>query len=490
MKIIVLGGSPKGTNSVTLQYVYYWEKCFPGHEYEIIPVAQRTALYEKRPEVFESVMEKIAGADLVIWAFPLYYLMVHSSCMRFIELIFERGKQAAFKGRYAAAVSTSIHFFDHTAHNYINAVCDDLEMKYIGGLPAHMHDLMDRTKQPSLQAVFRRWLEAVEHGVGSTRAYAPVRDEGFGEYQPVLPDPQPQQTGKRVAIVADLPEGDSAIRRMVERLSCSFPEAELINLREIKMGPCAGCLRCGFDNRCVYEGKDDLIELHRGRVLTADILVFAGEMTIRYLSHYWQRYLERSFNRTHQPVLTGKQIAFLISGPLSQNANVREVLQGYTETMGGNLVSIVTDENSDSAAVDSAIDTTAGVLARYAGEAIRTPVSFLGVGGMKIFRDEIYGGLRFVFQEDHLYYKRHGIYDFPQKKRLLLALMSAMTLLSRIPFFRKKIQAAMVKMMTMPYRKVLAAAGPAEPAAASRAERLSSGRPDEPAHIAADRMDH
>jgi hypothetical protein len=109
---------------------------------------------------------------------------------------------------------------------------------------------------------------------------------------------------------------------------------------------------------------------------------------------------------------------------------------------------------------------------------------------MKIFRDEIYGGLRFVFQEDHLYYKRHGIYDFPQKKRLMLALMSAMTLLSRIPFFRKKIQAGMVKMMTMPYRKVLAAAGPAEPAAASWAERLPSGRPDEPAHIAADRMDH
>lgn len=461
MKIIVLGGSPKGTNSVTLQYVYYWQKCFPRHVYEIIPVVQRAALYEKRPEAFDEVMEKITGADLVIWAFPLYYLMVHSSYMHFIELIFERERQAVFKGKYTAAVSTSIHFFDHTAHNYINAVCDDLGMKYIGGLPAHMHDLMDRKKQPSLQTVFRRWLEAVEHGAGTTRAYAPVRENNFTEYKPVLPAPQPRQTGKRITIVADLPEGNSAIRRMAERVRCSFPEAELINLREISMGPCAGCLRCGFDNRCVYEGKDDLIELHRGKVLTADILVFAGELKGRYLSHCWQRYLERSFNRTHQPVLSGKQVAFLVSGPLSQNANVREVLQGYTETMGGNLVSIITDENDDSAGVDSAIDTTAGVLARYAEEDVRTPVSFLGVGGMKIFRDEIYGGLRFVFQEDHRYYRRHGIYDFPQKKRLLLVFMSALILLSRIPFFRKKVQGRMGKMMTMPYRKVLAATGPA-----------------------------
>ncbi len=462
MKIIVLGGSPKGFNSVTLQYVYYWQKCFPGHEYEIIPVARMAALYEKRPDAFDEVMEKVSEADLVIWAFPLYYLMVHSSYMRFIEMIFERARQAAFKGKYTAAVSTSIHFFDHTAHNYINAICDDLEMKYIGGLPAHMRDLMDRKKQPSLLAVFRRWLEAAERGTGTMRAYAPLRKEGFAEYRPVLPAPHSVQSGKRVAIVADLPDGDSAVRRMVERLRCSFPEAQLISLREIRMGPCAGCLQCGFDNRCVYEGKDDLIELHRGKVLTADILIFAGAMAGRYLSHYWQRYLERSFNRTHQPVLTGKQVAFLISGPLSQNANVREVLQGYTETMGGNLVSIVTDENADSAAVDSAVDTAAEVLARYAEEDVRTPVSFLGVGGMKIFRDEIYGSLRFVFQEDHRYYRRHGIYDFPQKKRLLVGLLAVLILLSKIPVFRRKVRSRMGKMMTMPYRKVLAAAEPAE----------------------------
>jgi len=462
MKIIVLGGSPKGADSVTLQYVKYWEKCFPEHEYEYIYAAQRVALFEKQPSAFEAVMEKAAGADLVIWAFPLYFLLVHSSYMRFIEMIFDRSQEGVFRGKYTAAISTSIHFFDHTAHNYIHAVCDDLGMKYIQGVPAHMHDLMDKEMQPGLQAVFQRWLETVKSKTGTLPAYAPVRKNGYGEYRPSGPAPEPLDTGKLVTIVADLPDGDSPVGRMVGRLRQSFPKSDLISLRDIRMGPCNGCLKCGFDNSCVYEGKDDLIEQHRGKVLTADIVVFAGAMNGRYLSSTWQRYLERSFNRTHQPTLAGKQIAFLISGPLSQNQNTREVLQGYTETMGGSLVSIISDETSDSSVIDSAIDAAAIVLKRYSEAGIRQPVSFLGTAGMKIFRDEIFGGLRFVFQSDHRYYKKHGIYDFPHKKRAVRLLMSLLIPVSKIPFLRKKISGRMKRMMVLPYKKVLAHAGPVE----------------------------
>jgi hypothetical protein len=35
MKIVVLNGSPKGEYSVTLQYVHYIQKKFPGHEWKI-----------------------------------------------------------------------------------------------------------------------------------------------------------------------------------------------------------------------------------------------------------------------------------------------------------------------------------------------------------------------------------------------------------------------------------------------------------------------
>ena len=38
--------------------------------------------------------------------------------------------QQVFHGKHAAALSTSIRFFDHTAHNYIHAISDDWKMRY------------------------------------------------------------------------------------------------------------------------------------------------------------------------------------------------------------------------------------------------------------------------------------------------------------------------------------------------------------------------
>lgn len=41
-------------------------------------------------------------------------------------------------------------------------------------------------------------------------------------------------------------------------------------------------------------------------------------------------------------------------------------------------------------------------------------VNFLGVGGIKIFRDLIYS-MRGVVGDDHRFYKKNGLYDFPHK---------------------------------------------------------------------------
>ena len=43
--------------------------------------------------------------------------------------------------KYTAVLTTSIHFFDHTAHNYMQSICDDLEMRFAGAFSAEMHDL-------------------------------------------------------------------------------------------------------------------------------------------------------------------------------------------------------------------------------------------------------------------------------------------------------------------------------------------------------------
>ena len=101
MKIVVLNGSPKGDVSVTRQYVLFLEKAFPQHQFIVLPVAQQSRKLERDPAAFDAVIQEVRSADGVIWAFPLYILLVCSQYKRFIELITERGAQPAFNGKHA-----------------------------------------------------------------------------------------------------------------------------------------------------------------------------------------------------------------------------------------------------------------------------------------------------------------------------------------------------------------------------------------------------
>jgi len=132
MKIAVLNGSPKGNISATMQYILYIQKKFPQHEYKFLNVAQQIKILEKNEERFNTVIEEIRTSDGVIWGFPLYVLLVSSQYKRFIELIYEKKVENVFKDKYSALLCTSIHFYDHTAINYVNGIWEDLEMKFVG----------------------------------------------------------------------------------------------------------------------------------------------------------------------------------------------------------------------------------------------------------------------------------------------------------------------------------------------------------------------
>ena len=143
MKIIVLNGSPKGLTSATMQYVLFLQKKLPQHEFTIVNVCQDIEKLENDEEAFREVIKSVAESDGVLWAFPVYIMLVHGQYKRFIELVFAKGAGSAFEGKHAAVLSTSIHFFDHTAHEYLNGICDDLGMKYAGSYSAEMMDLCD-----------------------------------------------------------------------------------------------------------------------------------------------------------------------------------------------------------------------------------------------------------------------------------------------------------------------------------------------------------
>jgi hypothetical protein len=235
-------------------------------------------------------------------------------------------------------------------------------------------------------------------------------------------------------------------------------EVEVLNLHDVDIkGGCLGCLRCGPAYRCAYTGKDGFIEFYNEKLKTADVLVFAGAIVDRQLSWKWREFFDRSFFNTHTPSLTGKQIAFLICGPLSQLPDLRLVYEAWVELQRSHLAAFLSDETESPAELEAELDSLGERLVRLAQSGYSRPQTFLGIAGMKIFRDDIWGRLRVVFRADHRAYKRLGVYDFPQKRLGRRLLIRLACLVTGLPGIRRRWPAMIRQGMLRPYRKVLRA---------------------------------
>ena len=457
MKIIVLNGSPKGDLSVTMQYVNYVQKKNPQHDLKILNISQRIRAIEKSEDAFRDIVDAIRSADGVLWAFPVYFFLVDSNYKRFIELIWAREVYPAFQDKYSASLSTSIHFYDHIAHNYVNAICDDLGMQYVGGFSADMYDLLAEKERKRLILFAEHFFDAIDKRTPTSKTFRPMTSGAFA-YVPQDVQQRLDSGNKKVTILTDAIDQETNLGRMIQRFACAFlGNVDVIDIGayDIK-GGCLGCLQCAYDNRCAYGDKDDYIKLFNTKVKTADILIFAGSIKDRYLSSRWKLFFDRSFFNNHRPVLMGKQIGFIISGPLSQIPNLRQALEAFIEVQQAGTVDFITDECGESAQIDALLQNLAERLIRFSGEGYTKPVSFLGLGGKKIFRDDIFGRLRFPFEADHKYYKKNGFYDFPQKKYMSRLGNFILMLLNRIPPVRKEIYTKRMKQeMIKPLQKVV-----------------------------------
>lgn len=458
MKIVVLSGSPKGNSSITFQYIRFLEKRFLQHSFQSFHAARDIGKIEADEALFHEIIDRVKEADAIVWAFPLYYFLVAAQYKRFIELIWERNVADAFKDKYTVAISTSIHFFDHAAHNYIHAICDDLGMKFLGSYSADMYDLVRESEQKRFLEFGAHFLKSIEKQIVTSPEYRPIQFTPFSYEPQGYVQRTVDQADRKILIIEDCMPDQTNLINMVDRLKGCFSNGiQVINLFDIEMkGGCLGCIRCGYDNTCIYEGKDDYIVFFKETVKKADIIVFVGMIRDRYLSSRWKMFFDRSFFNNHVPSLTGKQIGFLISGPLSQIPNLRQIFEAYIELQEGNLAGIVTDEHDRSSEINSLIEELASRLVEYATIGYIKPNTFFGVGGRKIFRDKIFGHMRFPFQADHTYYKKHGFYDFPQKDlktRLISAFLMSLT---KIPFMRREIyNRRMIEEMVKPVKKIV-----------------------------------
>ncbi len=458
MRITVLGGSPKGEKSVTMQYIKYLQLHYSEVEFDVKQPAFRIRRLEQSPEVFDEIIEAVRQSDAVLWAFPLYTHSVCSQYLRFIELINERKAGAAFAGKPAAALSTSIHFFDHTAHGFIRAVSEDLGMSFISSHSAKMDDLIKKEGQTALKGFFEIFIDAVENGFPATHLYPRLLPRLIESKNNSAADPaaiEPVMTGKKICIVTDSTDG--TLGAMIEHFCSVFRDKiEIVDLRTIKIaGGCMGCLHCGAKNICRYGNTDEVMQTYIEKVYPADVYVIAATITGRWYSSLMKAFIDRGFFNTHQPFMGGKQAAILLDGDISSNPALMEGLTGYVEWQGGSLNGFASSTGPDTAVKALARQVILALKKDY-----HRPISFLGVGAIKIFRDDIYTQLGIMFPADFKYYKKHGIFKtLPHKQPLKLLMYRFMKMVTAFPPIRRWIKANMRDFLLMPYRAVIKDSG-------------------------------
>ena len=456
MNILVINGSPKGQYSITLQTVLYLEKCFPEHTFQVLHAGQRIKALEKD---FSEVVKELEEADLILFSYPVYTFIAPSQLHRFIELVKASGVSLA--GKFATQITTSKHFYDVTAHRYIQDNCQDMGMKFIKGLSADMDDLLTVKGQKEAKRFFRyvQWCmkkdsyEPLPKPLGpAAHVKVHVPEETAASSDRTEPTDKAKKTahGKQVVIVTDCRPQDDQLRDMIVQFQKVLPlQSRVVNIREYPfIGGCLGCFNCAVSGKCIYkDGFDDFL---RNDIQGGAAIIYAFTIQDHSMGAAFKQYDDRQFCNGHRTVTMGMPMGYLISGDYSKEFNLQMIIEGRAEVGGNFLAGVATDETDPDAAIDR--------LAKTCSYAIRhryvQPQNFYGVGGMKIFRDLIYL-MQGMMKADHQFYKQHGQYDFPQKKKGTLVKMYLVGALLSSPKIKAKMGNLMNEGMIAPYEKVL-----------------------------------
>ncbi|MBO5896060.1 MAG: NAD(P)H-dependent oxidoreductase [Clostridia bacterium] len=441
MNILVLNGSPKGDYSITLQTAKYIEKFNKEHSFEYVNVGQRIKAIEKDAS---SALQSVENSDLIIFTYPVYTFLAPYQLHRFIELLKEQGVSLA--GKVATQITTSKHFYDVTAHRYVQDNCNDLGLKYISGLSADMEDLLTEKGQKDALGFFKYVCHCIDNGI-----FEPViKTTSHYKSMPVKAGELNTEKTGDVVVLTNCEDDDLQLKSMIDHFCnvCSF-NTRVINLTKFAFkGGCLGCMNCATDGNCVY--KDGFQDLLRNEIQKTDAIVHAFTIKDHSMGASFKLYDDRQFCNGHRSVTMGMPVGYIVSGDYTCETNLQTVVEGRANVGGNFMCGVATDELDP----DNAIRKLATNLKFAVENKYSQPSNFYGVGGSKIFRDLIYQ-MKGMMKEDHKFFKAHNQYDFPHKKKgtmLLMYLVGAALSNSKI---KSKMGNMMNEGMLMPYKKIL-----------------------------------
>ncbi len=150
----------------------------------------------------------------------------------------------------------------------------------------------------------------------------------------------------------------------------------------------------------------------------------------------------------------GMPVGYLLNGNYSQETNLQLIIEGRSEVGHQFLTGVATNESQNDTITQADIEKLAKTVAYALENNMMLPQNFLGIGGLKIFRDLIYL-MRGLMKADHRFYKTKGLYDFPQKRIWTQLKMKFLGTLISLPLVNKKKKLQMNQAIIKPYQKVI-----------------------------------
>ncbi|NBK24488.1 MAG: iron-sulfur protein, partial [Spirochaetia bacterium] len=382
-KVVIVNASPKGEYSLTLQYARYLVTREPNIEWSIINVGQQLTDMEYDKAWFAESLVLLEQCEAIIWATPVYTMLVPWQLIRYFELVRQARKNSVFKDKYATSVMSCFHYFDNLAEQWLYGTCEDLGMHFMEGFSVDNIDLLKADFRSSMRFFMQEFHQATLNRTVMIRRSNVLKDVSSPVFKPTLGDAATaKKKDIRTVLLTDEQNSDSNLSAMIKVFLAAYPnEVEVVDINDFPYeGACQGCLKCELVGPC--DRKDGFQDFYQNLVNTCDVLVHAMNIEGRYVKPIWKLFLDRTFSNGHRTSMMGKHTCYLVAGPLSQLFNVKEFLEGKDRVGKENSMGVISDECPDSAHLQALIEQLAVRLDRACRAKYQKGVNFLGVGGM------------------------------------------------------------------------------------------------------------
>ncbi len=454
MEIVAINGSPKGDDSITLQYLHLIKNRYKDDKFHIYNIGQNIKKVEENKNYLDNIMKKISEVDAVLWITPVYHFRIPGQLHRFIEIIIERQYTNIFHNKISTAIFSSVHFFDTMAEKYLQEISETMGMKYYSGILLDMNDIENKAKRESLYQRYIIFKRKVKLNIKPL----PVLDKI--EYKKFIYKPRLKKTitatqrAYKLLIVTDYKNESTNIYKMLQKfLSENNNQYEIINLNDLNIkNGCLGCCCCSSKNICVI--KDELNEIYSKKMKEADAILYFFSLGTKYFSSRVKYFYDRSFVNGHAPVYQDKQILYFVEDIAKGVNDIKEEIKARTEIGHQNLVAIIDDSSKNSEEIDQVIEFAYQDLEYCLENRISFNSSFYHEAGQKIFRDLVHK-MKVIFNADHKYYKKINYYDFPNKNIFKNILYSFGYFILSRKFIRKELDKKMISGMANSAKKIV-----------------------------------